>query len=63
MDDKHDSDLLDAYLVEFEGPSDENPEPMPEASLRRLEALRELYRQAAQQASNAAESLDRTKAT
>jgi hypothetical protein len=35
-------------IVEFEGPSDPNPGPAPEASIRRWEALRELYRQVGQ---------------
>jgi hypothetical protein len=33
-------------IVEFEAATDPNPEPPPEASLRRWAALRELYRQA-----------------
>lgn len=41
-----DTDSLDTQIVQFEGPTDPNPEPVPEASLRRWEALRELYRQA-----------------
>jgi hypothetical protein len=63
MGDTRDTDLLDADLVEFEGPSDKNPEPMSEASLKRLELLREFYRQSARQTSNGAGSLDTPKAT
>jgi hypothetical protein len=41
----NDTDSLGTQIIEVEGPSDPNPGPVPESSLRRWEALRELYRQ------------------
>lgn len=49
----HDTDSLDTQIIEIEGPSDPNPPPVSEATLRRWEALRELYRQAGHDISGA----------
>jgi hypothetical protein len=40
------TESVNTRIVEFGGPSDSNPAPIPEASIRRWAALRELYRQA-----------------
>lgn len=42
------TDSTDVRLVELEGASDPLPAPVPESVLKRREALRELYRQAAE---------------
>ncbi len=42
----HDTDSLDTQIIVIEGPTEPNPPPVPESSLRRWETLRELYRQA-----------------
>ena len=41
----HTTNSLNIQTLIVEGPSDPNPGPLPESALKRLEELRELYRQ------------------
>lgn len=60
------TESVNTRVVEFGGPSDPNPAPVPEGSIRRWDALRELYRQASHDRGNdasvdpAARDRDRT---